>query len=161
MDIQIQGLKFLSYLFRAFELISALPLLLGFILFHILLINSTNIFKSRSLSFTERPALKLQHILTLTSTKQCLQSRAAVVRAVNTTMAFSFQASLCSEMASELRSALKCPSGAGSGGAAGGPRDGAGSPYLHYGFSTKSQLHQRPDPATSPPSDVQAQTMNE
>nr|XP_026489834.1 glutamate receptor ionotropic, kainate 2 isoform X4 [Vanessa tameamea] len=49
------------------------------------------------------------------------------------------EASLCSEMASELRSALKCPSG-GSGGA-GGPREGADSPYLHYGFSTKSQLH--------------------
>ncbi|XP_050348341.1 glutamate receptor ionotropic, kainate 2 isoform X2 [Nymphalis io] len=49
------------------------------------------------------------------------------------------RASLCSEMASELRSALKCPSG-GSGGA-GGPREGADSPYLHYGFSTKSQLH--------------------
>ncbi|XP_072932709.1 glutamate receptor ionotropic, kainate 2 [Epargyreus clarus] len=51
------------------------------------------------------------------------------------------EASLCSEMASELRSALKCPSGAGSGGGAGSTRDGAGSPYLHYGFSTKSQLH--------------------
>lgn len=53
------------------------------------------------------------------------------------------EASLCSEMASELRSALKCPGGggAGAGGAPGGPRDGAGSPYLHYGFSTKSQLH--------------------
>ncbi|XP_049872214.1 glutamate receptor ionotropic, kainate 2 isoform X3 [Pectinophora gossypiella] len=51
------------------------------------------------------------------------------------------RASLCSEMASELRSALKCPSGAGSGAGAGGARDGAGSPYLHYGFSTKSQLH--------------------
>ncbi|CAH1636486.1 unnamed protein product [Spodoptera littoralis] len=53
------------------------------------------------------------------------------------------QASLCSEMASELRSALKCPGGgAGSGGGGpGGARDGAGSPYLHYGFSTKSQLH--------------------
>ncbi|XP_073955426.1 kainate-type ionotropic glutamate receptor subunit 1D isoform X1 [Choristoneura fumiferana] len=50
------------------------------------------------------------------------------------------EASLCSEMASELRSALKCPSGA-SGGNSAGPRDGAGSPYLHYGFSTKSQLH--------------------
>ncbi|XP_073955428.1 kainate-type ionotropic glutamate receptor subunit 1D isoform X3 [Choristoneura fumiferana] len=50
------------------------------------------------------------------------------------------RASLCSEMASELRSALKCPSGA-SGGNSAGPRDGAGSPYLHYGFSTKSQLH--------------------
>ncbi|CAH2084752.1 unnamed protein product [Euphydryas editha] len=49
------------------------------------------------------------------------------------------RASLCSEMASELRSALKCPSG-GSGGA-GGAREGADSPYLHYGFSTKSQLH--------------------
>ncbi|XP_059057471.1 glutamate receptor ionotropic, kainate 2 isoform X3 [Achroia grisella] len=51
------------------------------------------------------------------------------------------RASLCSEMASELRSALKCPSGAGSGGNSGGTREGAGSPYLHYGFSTKSQLH--------------------
>ncbi|RVE50836.1 hypothetical protein evm_004585 [Chilo suppressalis] len=51
------------------------------------------------------------------------------------------RASLCSEMASELRSALKCPSGAGNGGGTGGPRDGSGSPYLHYGFSTKSQLH--------------------
>ncbi|KAJ2951074.1 hypothetical protein O0L34_g5454 [Tuta absoluta] len=51
------------------------------------------------------------------------------------------RASLCSEMASELRSALKCPSGGGSGAGAGGARDGAGSPYLHYGFSTKSQLH--------------------
>ncbi|XP_023937977.2 glutamate receptor ionotropic, kainate 2 isoform X2 [Bicyclus anynana] len=50
------------------------------------------------------------------------------------------EASLCSEMASELRSALKCPSGGGSGGA-GGAREGADSPYLHYGFSTKSQLH--------------------
>ncbi|XP_052740883.1 glutamate receptor ionotropic, kainate 2 isoform X3 [Bicyclus anynana] len=50
------------------------------------------------------------------------------------------RASLCSEMASELRSALKCPSGGGSGGA-GGAREGADSPYLHYGFSTKSQLH--------------------
>ncbi|XP_063381391.1 glutamate receptor ionotropic, kainate 2 isoform X3 [Cydia fagiglandana] len=49
-------------------------------------------------------------------------------------------ASLCSEMASELRSALKCPSGA-AGGNSSGPRDGASSPYLHYGFSTKSQLH--------------------
>ncbi|XP_052755259.1 glutamate receptor ionotropic, kainate 2 isoform X2 [Galleria mellonella] len=51
------------------------------------------------------------------------------------------RASLCSEMASELRSALKCPSGTGSGGNPGSTRDGAGSPYLHYGFSTKSQLH--------------------
>nr|XP_021195640.2 glutamate receptor ionotropic, kainate 2 isoform X4 [Helicoverpa armigera] len=52
------------------------------------------------------------------------------------------RASLCSEMASELRSALKCPGGgAGGGGGPGGARDGAGSPYLHYGFSTKSQLH--------------------
>ncbi|XP_053604879.1 glutamate receptor ionotropic, kainate 2 isoform X2 [Plodia interpunctella] len=51
------------------------------------------------------------------------------------------EASLCSEMASELRSALKCPSGTGSASNAGGARDGAGSPYLHYGFSTKSQLH--------------------
>nr|XP_021195638.2 glutamate receptor ionotropic, kainate 2 isoform X2 [Helicoverpa armigera] len=52
------------------------------------------------------------------------------------------EASLCSEMASELRSALKCPGGgAGGGGGPGGARDGAGSPYLHYGFSTKSQLH--------------------
>ncbi|XP_075975524.1 kainate-type ionotropic glutamate receptor subunit 1D isoform X2 [Anticarsia gemmatalis] len=53
------------------------------------------------------------------------------------------RASLCSEMASELRSALKCPGGggAGAGGGPGGARDGAGSPYLHYGFSTKSQLH--------------------
>ncbi|XP_063826737.1 glutamate receptor ionotropic, kainate 2 isoform X1 [Ostrinia nubilalis] len=51
------------------------------------------------------------------------------------------RASLCSEMASELRSALKCPSGAGSGGTPGNQRDGTGSPYLHYGFSTKSQLH--------------------
>ncbi|XP_028173813.1 glutamate receptor ionotropic, kainate 2 isoform X3 [Ostrinia furnacalis] len=51
------------------------------------------------------------------------------------------EASLCSEMASELRSALKCPSGAGSGGTPGNQRDGTGSPYLHYGFSTKSQLH--------------------
>ncbi|XP_075975525.1 kainate-type ionotropic glutamate receptor subunit 1D isoform X3 [Anticarsia gemmatalis] len=53
------------------------------------------------------------------------------------------EASLCSEMASELRSALKCPGGggAGAGGGPGGARDGAGSPYLHYGFSTKSQLH--------------------
>ncbi|XP_063381393.1 glutamate receptor ionotropic, kainate 2 isoform X5 [Cydia fagiglandana] len=50
------------------------------------------------------------------------------------------RASLCSEMASELRSALKCPSGA-AGGNSSGPRDGASSPYLHYGFSTKSQLH--------------------
>ncbi|XP_034829304.1 glutamate receptor ionotropic, kainate 2 isoform X2 [Maniola jurtina] len=50
------------------------------------------------------------------------------------------EASLCSEMASELRSALKCPSGGGSGGT-GGAREGADSPYLHYGFSTKSQLH--------------------
>ncbi|KOB77595.1 Ionotropic glutamate receptor, partial [Operophtera brumata] len=50
------------------------------------------------------------------------------------------RASLCSEMASELRSALKCPSGA-SGATGSGARDGAGSPYLHYGFSTKSQLH--------------------
>ncbi|XP_034829307.1 glutamate receptor ionotropic, kainate 2 isoform X4 [Maniola jurtina] len=50
------------------------------------------------------------------------------------------RASLCSEMASELRSALKCPSGGGSGGT-GGAREGADSPYLHYGFSTKSQLH--------------------
>ncbi|CAH2241760.1 jg16324 [Pararge aegeria aegeria] len=50
------------------------------------------------------------------------------------------RASLCSEMASELRSALKCPSGGGSGGT-GGPREGSDSPYLHYGFSTKSQLH--------------------
>ncbi|XP_039754690.1 glutamate receptor ionotropic, kainate 2 isoform X1 [Pararge aegeria] len=50
------------------------------------------------------------------------------------------EASLCSEMASELRSALKCPSGGGSGGT-GGPREGSDSPYLHYGFSTKSQLH--------------------
>lgn len=49
------------------------------------------------------------------------------------------QASLCSEMASELRSALKCPSGGSAG--AGGAREGADSPYLHYGFSTKSQLH--------------------
>lgn len=52
-----------------------------------------------------------------------------------------YQASLCSEMASELRSALKCPGGAGAGGGSAGTRDGAGSPYLHYGFSTKSQLH--------------------
>ncbi|XP_026746540.1 glutamate receptor ionotropic, kainate 2 isoform X1 [Trichoplusia ni] len=53
------------------------------------------------------------------------------------------EASLCSEMASELRSALKCPGGGagGGGGGPGGARDGAGSPYLHYGFSTKSQLH--------------------
>ncbi|CAK1585393.1 unnamed protein product [Parnassius mnemosyne] len=51
------------------------------------------------------------------------------------------RASLCSEMASELRSALKCPSSAGGGGGVAGNRDGAGSPYLHYGFSTKSQLH--------------------
>ncbi|XP_026746542.1 glutamate receptor ionotropic, kainate 2 isoform X3 [Trichoplusia ni] len=53
------------------------------------------------------------------------------------------RASLCSEMASELRSALKCPGGGagGGGGGPGGARDGAGSPYLHYGFSTKSQLH--------------------
>ncbi|CAB3226823.1 unnamed protein product [Arctia plantaginis] len=53
------------------------------------------------------------------------------------------EASLCSEMASELRSALKCPGGGGvgAGGGPGGARDGAGSPYLHYGFSTKSQLH--------------------
>ncbi|KAG7298971.1 hypothetical protein JYU34_017442 [Plutella xylostella] len=51
------------------------------------------------------------------------------------------EASLCSEMASELRSALKCPSSGGSNGGAGGARDGAGSPYLHYGFNTKSQLH--------------------
>ncbi|XP_026318745.1 glutamate receptor ionotropic, kainate 2 isoform X2 [Hyposmocoma kahamanoa] len=51
------------------------------------------------------------------------------------------EASLCSEMASELRSALKCPSGAGGGGVTGGTRDGADSPYLHYGFNTKSQLH--------------------
>ncbi|XP_060801382.1 glutamate receptor ionotropic, kainate 2 [Amyelois transitella] len=51
------------------------------------------------------------------------------------------RASLCSEMASELRSALKCPSGAGSAAGAGGARDGASSPYLHYGFTTKSQLH--------------------
>ncbi|XP_063363018.1 glutamate receptor ionotropic, kainate 2 isoform X3 [Cydia amplana] len=50
------------------------------------------------------------------------------------------RASLCSEMASELRSALKCPSGA-AGGNSSGPRDGASSPYLHYGFSTKTQLH--------------------
>ncbi|XP_013138163.1 PREDICTED: glutamate receptor ionotropic, kainate 2 isoform X1 [Papilio polytes] len=50
------------------------------------------------------------------------------------------EASLCSEMASELRSALKCPS-TGSGGGPANTRDGAGSPYLHYGFSTKSQLH--------------------
>ncbi|XP_013138165.1 PREDICTED: glutamate receptor ionotropic, kainate 2 isoform X3 [Papilio polytes] len=50
------------------------------------------------------------------------------------------RASLCSEMASELRSALKCPS-TGSGGGPANTRDGAGSPYLHYGFSTKSQLH--------------------
>ncbi|XP_061714375.1 glutamate receptor ionotropic, kainate 2 isoform X2 [Cydia pomonella] len=50
------------------------------------------------------------------------------------------RASLCSEMASELRSALKCPSGV-AGGNSSGPRDGASSPYLHYGFSTKSQLH--------------------
>nr|AXF48840.1 ionotropic receptor IR9 [Lobesia botrana] len=50
------------------------------------------------------------------------------------------EASLCSEMASELRSALKCPGGA-AGGNSSGPRDGASSPYLHYGFSTKSQLH--------------------
>ncbi|XP_045499152.1 glutamate receptor ionotropic, kainate 2 isoform X3 [Colias croceus] len=49
------------------------------------------------------------------------------------------RASLCSEMASELRSALKCPSGGSGGGS--GPREGADSPYLHYGFSTKSQLH--------------------
>ncbi|XP_038213873.1 glutamate receptor ionotropic, kainate 2 isoform X1 [Zerene cesonia] len=49
------------------------------------------------------------------------------------------EASLCSEMASELRSALKCPSGGSGGGS--GPREGADSPYLHYGFSTKSQLH--------------------
>ncbi|XP_041980061.1 glutamate receptor ionotropic, kainate 2 isoform X2 [Aricia agestis] len=49
------------------------------------------------------------------------------------------EASLCSEMASELRSALKCPSGASAG--TGGGREGADSPYLHYGFSTKSQLH--------------------
>ncbi|XP_045449891.1 glutamate receptor ionotropic, kainate 2 [Melitaea cinxia] len=49
------------------------------------------------------------------------------------------EASLCSEMASELRSALKCPSGGSAG--AGGAREGADSPYLHYGFSTKSQLH--------------------
>ncbi|CAG9562719.1 unnamed protein product [Danaus chrysippus] len=49
------------------------------------------------------------------------------------------EASLCSDMASELRSALKCPSGAGGG--PGGAREGADSPYLHYGFSTKSQLH--------------------
>ncbi|XP_041980063.1 glutamate receptor ionotropic, kainate 2 isoform X4 [Aricia agestis] len=49
------------------------------------------------------------------------------------------RASLCSEMASELRSALKCPSGASAG--TGGGREGADSPYLHYGFSTKSQLH--------------------
>nr|XP_032516825.1 glutamate receptor ionotropic, kainate 2 isoform X3 [Danaus plexippus plexippus] len=49
------------------------------------------------------------------------------------------EASLCSDMASELRSALKCPSGAGGG--SGGAREGADSPYLHYGFSTKSQLH--------------------
>ncbi|XP_061378515.1 glutamate receptor ionotropic, kainate 2 [Danaus plexippus] len=49
------------------------------------------------------------------------------------------RASLCSDMASELRSALKCPSGAGGG--SGGAREGADSPYLHYGFSTKSQLH--------------------
>ncbi|KAH9630481.1 hypothetical protein HF086_000694, partial [Spodoptera exigua] len=53
------------------------------------------------------------------------------------------RASLCSEMASELRSALKCPGGGSGGGGSGpgGTRDGAGSPYLHYGFSTKSQLH--------------------
>ncbi|XP_068617309.1 glutamate receptor ionotropic, kainate 2 [Battus philenor] len=51
------------------------------------------------------------------------------------------EASLCSEMASELRSALKCPSSSGSGGGAAAVRDGAVSPYLHYGFSTKSQLH--------------------
>ncbi|KAG6450854.1 hypothetical protein O3G_MSEX006783 [Manduca sexta] len=51
------------------------------------------------------------------------------------------RASLCSEMASELRSALKCPGSAGGGAGSGSARDGAGSPYLHYGFSTKSQLH--------------------
>ncbi|XP_021207901.1 glutamate receptor ionotropic, kainate 2 isoform X2 [Bombyx mori] len=51
------------------------------------------------------------------------------------------EASLCSEMASELRSALKCPGSAGGGSGSGAARDGAGSPYLHYGFSTKSQLH--------------------
>ncbi|VVD06063.1 unnamed protein product [Leptidea sinapis] len=51
----------------------------------------------------------------------------------------SCRASLCSEMASELRSALKCPSGGS--GTGSGTRDGADSPYLHYGFSTKSQLH--------------------
>ncbi|VVD05445.1 unnamed protein product [Leptidea sinapis] len=50
-----------------------------------------------------------------------------------------FRASLCSEMASELRSALKCPSGGS--GTGSGTRHGADSPYLHYGFSTKSQLH--------------------
>lgn len=59
------------------------------------------------------------------------------------TECFGMQASLCSEMASELRSALKCPGGGGvgAGGGPAGARDGAGSPYLHYGFSTKSQLH--------------------
>ncbi|GBP84886.1 Glutamate receptor ionotropic, kainate 2 [Eumeta japonica] len=60
--------------------------------------------------------------------------------AVDERLLNSDQASLCSEMASELRSALKCPGG-GSGGGSGGGREGAGSPYLHYGFSAKSQLH--------------------